>query len=95
LEASIELLEDTSRIATIVLGARGDELGIRAFSGGSAVPLTAQQQQWRTEAMPVALALLATGYFDVELGEQFALTDAAAAQTANENGAPGKLILVP
>ncbi|MGO1466940.1 MAG: quinone oxidoreductase family protein [Microbacterium gubbeenense] len=95
LEASIELLEDKSRIATIVLGARGDEMGIRTFLGGSAEPLTAQQLQWRTESVPVALSLIATGYFDVELGEQFALADAAAAQVANENGAPGKLILVP
>jgi enoyl reductase len=95
LEASLELLEDKNRIATIVLGAKADEMGLRAFSGGSSVPLTPQQQIWRAEALPIALALIATEYFDVEIGQTFPLDEAAAAQDANENGAAGKIIIVP
>lgn len=93
--ASLALLEDRSRIATIVRGKDAPTWGIRAFSGGSAVPLTPQQQGWRTEAIPVALALMAVGRFDVELGESFPLADAAEAHRAIENGAGGKLVLVP
>lgn len=95
LEASLELLDDKNRIATIVIGAKADEMGLRAFGGGSAVPLTPQQAAWRAEALPVSLALVAAGYFDVELGEQFSLEQAAEAQIANERGAHGKLTLVP
>ena len=95
LETSLELLEDKNRIATIVLGAKADEMGIRAFAGGSATPLTAQQQAWRDEALPIALALIATEYFDVELAQSFSLAEAGAAQDANENGARGKVIIVP
>ncbi|MTE22788.1 NADP-dependent oxidoreductase [Microbacterium sp. ZXX196] len=95
LEASLELLEDTSRIATIVLGQKADELGLRAFAGGSRRPLTPQQNAWRAEAVPVALALIAAGYFDVEIGESFSLDEAGRAQSAGEAGAPGKLLLVP
>ncbi|WP_228495915.1 hypothetical protein [Microbacterium sp. VKM Ac-2870] len=36
-------------------------LGIRAFSGGSPQPLTAQEQAWRGEAIPVTVALSAAG----------------------------------
>ncbi|WP_156762194.1 quinone oxidoreductase family protein [Microbacterium karelineae] len=95
LEASIELLDDKSRIATIVIGAKADELGLRAFAGGSVQAITPQQAAWRAEAVPVSLALMAAGYFDVELGAQFPLDEAGAAQTANAEGAPGKLIVVP
>ncbi|MGI6879373.1 quinone oxidoreductase family protein [Microbacterium sp. gxy059] len=95
LSASLELLDDGSRIATIVMGARAAELGIRAFSGGSPEPLTAQQLAWRREALPVSLALIAAGYLDVEIGEAFPLERAGDAQTANERGAHGKLLIVP
>jgi len=95
IEASLELLADRSRIATIVRGADAPGWGIRAFSGGSRVPLTPQQEAWRVEAVPVALALMAAGRFEVELGAQFPLADAAEAQRASHAGAPGKLVLVP
>lgn len=95
LETSLELLEDKSRIATIVLGAKAEEMGLRAFSGGASAPLTPQQQTWRSQALPIALALIATEYFDVEIGPTFPLEEAAAAQDANENGAAGKVIIVP
>jgi len=95
IEASLELLADRSRIATIVRGRDAAGWGIRAFSGGSPEPLTAQQQAWRTEAVPVALALIAAGRFDVEVGATYPLAEAAAAQTASQSGAPGKLIVAP
>ncbi|GAA1734831.1 NADP-dependent oxidoreductase [Microbacterium paludicola] len=95
IDASLELLEDRDRIATIVRGPDAAEFGIRAFGGGSPVPLTAQQETWRLEAIPVVLALLAAGRFSVELGERYALEQAGEAQRASREGAPGKLLIVP
>ncbi|MER7796820.1 NADP-dependent oxidoreductase [Microbacterium sp. NPDC096154] len=95
IHASLELLEDRSRIATIVRGPDAADFGMRAFGGGAPEPLTAQQETWRSEAIPVALALIAAGRFSVELGEQFPLERAADAQRASREGAPGKLIVVP
>lgn len=95
LDTSLALVADRDRIATLVRGRDAAGLGIRAFSGGSPQPLTAQQQAWRTEAVPVALALMAAGAFSVELGPSFALADAASAHRALESGTPGKITLVP
>lgn len=95
LQTSIELVADRSRIATLVRGRDAAALGIRAFSGGSPQPLTAQQQVWRAEAVPVALALLAADRFTVEIGPSFALEDAADAHRAIEAGVDGKVTLVP
>ena len=95
LETSIELVADRQRIATLVRGRDAAGLGIRAFSGGSPEPLTPQQQVWRTEAVPVVLALMAAGQFSVELGPSFALGDAAEAHRAIESGVAGKITLVP
>jgi enoyl reductase len=95
IEASLELLEDRNRIATVVRGRDASGWGIRAFSGGSPTPLTTQQLTWRAEAIPVTLALMAAGAFSVELGPSFALTDAAEAHRAVESGADGKVTVVP
>lgn len=95
LAVSRELVADRGRIATIVRGADAAGLGIRAFSGGSPEPLTAQQNAWRAEAVPVTLALLAAGVFSVELGPQLPLADAAEAHRLVEAHAPGKITLVP
>ncbi|MFE5407887.1 zinc-binding alcohol dehydrogenase family protein [Microbacterium sp. NPDC056569] len=95
LDASLELVADRQRIATLVRGRDAAGRGIRAFSGGSPEPLSAQQQVWRTEAVPVALALIAAGRFSVELGPSFALADAAEAHRAIESGVAGKITLVP
>ncbi|MBD7956956.1 NADP-dependent oxidoreductase [Microbacterium sp. Sa4CUA7] len=95
LEASFELLEDRTRIATIVRGPDAERLGIRAFSGGAPWPLTAQQLAWRVEAVPVALALLAAGVFDVELGPTLPLSEAAEAHRLVAQGVDGKITLVP
>jgi NADPH:quinone reductase-like Zn-dependent oxidoreductase len=95
LDTSIELVPDRQRIATLVRGRDAAGRGIRAFSGGSPAPLTAQQQTWRIEAVPVTLALMAAGRFSVELGPSFALADATEAHRAVEAGVDGKITLVP
>lgn len=95
LQQSLELVADRTRIATLVRGADAARLGIRAFSGGSPVPLTARQQAWRAEAIPVTLALLAAGRFSVELGPQLPLADAAEAHRLVAAGAAGKIVLLP
>ena len=95
LHTSVELVADRSRIATIVRGADAGSLGIRAFSGGSPEPLTAQQQAWRAEAVPVVTALLAAGAFHVELGPELPLADAAEAHRLVAAGTAGKITLVP
>ena len=94
IHASLDLVTDRGRIATIVRGADAAGFGIRAFSGGSPTPLNEQQQTWRAEAIPVTLSLMAAGAFSVELGPTFALSDAAAAQKAMAEGAQGKITLI-
>jgi enoyl reductase len=94
LEVSRELAP-LDRTATLVRGRDAGDLGIRAFSGGSPTPLSAQQQTWRAEAIPVTLALLAAGAFSIELGPSFALADAAGAHRAVEGGVDGKVVLLP
>lgn len=95
LQSSVELVADRDRIATIVRGKDAPEYGIRAFGGGSPHPLTEQQQAWRAEAIPVTLALLSVDRFSVELGASFPLSDAAAAHQAVQDGADGKVTLIP
>lgn len=95
IDASLELLADRSRIGTIVRGGQATEWGIRAFSGGSPTPLTAAEQQWRLEALPVTLSLLAAGAFQIELGRTYRLAEASLAQADSQAGAPGKLVIVP
>lgn len=95
IEASLALVADRSRIATLVRGADAAGYGIRAFSGGSPEPLTPRQAAWRAEAIPVTLNLMAAGAFQVELGPVFTLADAGAAQTAVAAGTRGKVTLVP
>ncbi len=95
LQASLELVTDRSRIATLGRGADAAGLGIRAFSGGSPEPLTDQQQAWRAEAVPVVAALLAAGAFHVELGPELPLSEAREAHRLVVAGTPGKITLVP
>lgn len=95
LQQSRELVADHRRIATLVRGKDAAALGIRAFSGGSPVPLTAQEQAWRAEAVPVTVALLAAGRFRIELGPRLPLAEAAEAHRLVAAGADGKIVLVP
>ncbi|WP_226531634.1 quinone oxidoreductase family protein [Microbacterium paraoxydans] len=96
IETSLALVADRDRIGTIVRGPDAASFGIRAFSGGSPVPLTDQELAWRAEALPRTIALLETGDFTVEIGPQLPLTEAARAHELLESGtASGKIILLP
>lgn len=96
LAASLALVADRNRIATIVRGPDAARLGIRAFSGGSPIPLTAQELAWRAEAVPAALGLIAGGRFSVEFGPELPLAEAAEAHRLIEaHEAHGKIILRP
>ena len=95
INASLELVSDHARIATIVRGRDAASFGIRAFQGGAPVPLPDRALAWRREALPVTLALMAAGRFSVELGPSFPLADAAAAHRAMEGGTDGKITLIP
>ncbi|MFC7942925.1 zinc-binding alcohol dehydrogenase family protein [Microbacterium oxydans] len=96
IEASLALVADRERIATIVRGPDAASFGIRAFSGGSPVPLTTQELAWRAEALPETIALLDAGDFTIELGPQLPLAEAAQAHELMESGAAsGKIILLP
>jgi NADPH:quinone reductase-like Zn-dependent oxidoreductase len=94
--ASRELVGDHSRIGTIVLGARAAELGIRAWAGGSPVPLTAHEQALRLEAFVAVSELVDRGEFEIEISARFPLAEAAEAQRVSEAGhVRGKIVLVP
>ncbi|WP_431807439.1 quinone oxidoreductase family protein [Microbacterium paraoxydans] len=96
IETSLALVSDRDRIATIVRGPDAADFGIRAFSGGSPVPLTEQELAWRAEALQKTVDLLASGDFTIELGLELPLAEAARAHELMESGAAsGKIILVP
>lgn len=95
LASSVALVDDKTRIATLVRGMDAASLGIRAFMGGSPHPMSAQDRAWRAEAIPVTAALLAAGAFSVELGPQLPLSEAAEAHRLVAAGADGKVILLP
>jgi NADPH:quinone reductase-like Zn-dependent oxidoreductase len=96
LQASFELVPDRSHIGTIVVGARAAELGIKAWSGGSPQPLTPEEEALRAEGLEAALAGLANGTFEVEIGATYPLKDAAEAHRVGQAGeVRGKIILVP
>lgn len=96
IETSLALVADRTRIATIVRGPDAASFGIRAFSGGSPEPLTAQELAWRAEGIGVAIDLIASGDFQVELGAELPLGEAAEAHRLIEaHEAGGKITLVP
>jgi NADPH2:quinone reductase len=96
IQASLELVADRDRIATIVRGPDAAGFGIRAFSGGSPDPLTEQELAWRAEGVAVAIDLIASGDFQVELDAELPLADAAEAHRMVEaHEARGKITLVP
>jgi len=96
IEVSKQLVADHDRIATIVRGPDAAELGIRAFSGGSPLPLTDEELAWRAEAVPLTINLIEAGDFQIELGAELPLAEAARAHELIErHAAGGKIILIP
>jgi NADPH:quinone reductase-like Zn-dependent oxidoreductase len=95
IQTSLEFVADRNRIGTIVRGRDASDYGMRAFSGGSPLPLTDTELAWRAEALPVTMALLAAGAFSIEQGPSFSLEDVAEAHRAIERGVDGKIIIVP
>lgn len=96
LETSFALVDDRSRIGTIVMGARAAELGIHGWAGGNPVPLTAEQAALRDDAYALVLDLIARGEFEVDVARTFPLTEAADAARLVESGhAGGKVLLIP
>ena len=82
IEVSKQLVADHDRIATIVRGPDAAELGIRAFSGGSPIPLT--------------INVIEAGDFQIELGPELPLAEAARAHELIErHAARGKIVLIP
>ncbi|NEN06005.1 NADP-dependent oxidoreductase [Diaminobutyricibacter tongyongensis] len=96
LDASFELVPDRSHIGTIAAGARAADLGIRAWAGGSPVPLTPEEQALRAEAYQVVAGLLERGEFTIDVAHVYPLDEVAAAHRDIESGAvTGKVVLVP
>lgn len=96
IEASLDLVADRDRIGTIVVGARAAGLGIRAWSGGSPVPLSPEQHEFRAEAVGVVADLVDQGRFSIEIARTYPLDDAVAAHRYSETGhVRGKIILRP
>ncbi|WP_193596554.1 quinone oxidoreductase family protein [Microbacterium sp. YJN-G] len=96
IQVSLELVADRNRIATIVRGPDAAEFGIRAFSGGSPIPLTDEELEWRREAVSLAINLIEAGDFQVELGTELPLAEAARAhELIEQHASSGKIILIP
>ena len=96
IDVSKQLVADHDRIATIVRGPDAAELGIRAFSGGAPQPLTSQELAWRAEAVPLAIAQLADGDFQIEIGPELPLAEASRAhELVEQHAARGKIVLIP
>jgi NADPH2:quinone reductase len=93
LDASVALVTDRDRIATIAGFARGAELGVRLLGGGAgADPGTEIRAAARTELVRLA----AQGLVTVHVGATFPLEDAAQAHRAGIAGSvTGKIVLLP
>ena len=96
LEASVALVADRSRIATIVVSARAAELGIRAHSGFRPGFMHPWERELRAEALGVTAELLGRGRFEIEVGAVYPLDRVADAHRHSESGhVRGKIVLVP
>lgn len=96
IEASLELVPDHSRVATIVRMKDAADLGIRTWS--SAIPSTMGPEELRLRAEGVAEAarLAAEGRYQVEIAARYPLAEASDAQRQSETGhVRGKIVLIP
>jgi len=93
LDASVAVVTDRDRIATIAGFGRAGELGIRALGGGpGADPGTAVREAARAQLAELA----ADGTLDVRVARTYPLSDVADAHRAGQAGhTAGKLVLVP
>lgn len=92
-DASLELVADRSRIATIAAFARAPEAGIKALGGGpGADPGTEIRDAARLELV----ALVEEGQLEVTVAGTFPLAEAAAAHRSIQgNHTHGKIVLLP
>lgn len=96
LTVSLQLVRDPQHVATIVAGAKADDLGIQAYGGGSRKPMTEEQLRYRREAVGYVARLMDQGEFQVEVARTYPLAEAAEAQRESESGhVRGKIVLIP
>lgn len=96
IEASLELVEDRSRIATIVRMSDAAGLGIRTWSGAIPSTMGPEEHRLRAEGVAEAARLAAEGRFDIEISARYPLAQAADAQRESEAGhVRGKIVLIP
>jgi enoyl reductase len=96
LEASLALVADRTRIGTVVAVERGEELGIRAWSGSRPGWLTPDERALRHEGIALAVELAAKEAFEWEIAAEFPLDAVAQAHELSETGhVRGKVVLVP
>ena len=93
LDASVALVEDRSRVATIAGIPRAAELGIAALGAG---PGADPGDEIRDAARPRLARLADEGALDVTVGRTYPLDEAARAHADSRGGHPhGKLVLIP
>jgi NADPH:quinone reductase len=93
LDASLALVADRSRIATILAFGRGSALGIKVLGGA---PGADPGTEVRAAARLELVRLVDAGQLQVFVSRTFALADARAAHHAIEDGrGGGKIILLP
>jgi enoyl reductase len=96
LDASVALVAERGRIATIVVSARAAELGIRAHSGLRPGFIHASERALRAEALGVTAELVDQGSFEIEVGAVYPLDRVADAHRHSDSGhVRGKIVLVP
>ena len=96
IDASVELVADRDRIATIVRMKDAAGLGIRTWSSAIPSTMTPETQQLRAEGVAEAARLAAEGRYDVEIAARYPLAEAADAQRRSETGhVRGKIVLIP
>ncbi|WP_246149998.1 NADP-dependent oxidoreductase [Agromyces intestinalis] len=96
IEASLALVPDRSRIATIVRVEEAEAFGIRAWSGSRAGRLSDDERRLRAEAIGVISALAAEGRYEVEIAASYPLERIGDAHAHSESGhVRGKIVVIP
>ncbi len=96
IDASLELIADRDRIATIVRMKDAAGLGIRTWSSAIPSTMTPETLRLRAEGVAEAARLAAEGRFDVEIAARYPLAEAADAQRQSETvHVRGKIVLIP